>query len=132
MYNADCAISVVRPTAAMDYFYRNAMGDELLFVHMGEGALETTFGTLPYHAGDYIVIPRGTTWRVAAQPGEQRFLAVEAFGHQGIQAPKRYRNEFGQLLEHSPYCERDLHAPTELPQHDERGDFQVRIKGNDA
>jgi homogentisate 1,2-dioxygenase len=131
MFNADCAISVARPTQPMSYFYRNAMGDEVLFVHNGQGAVETTFGTLPYREGDYIVIPRGTTWRTVAGPGEQRFLVVEAFGHQGIQAPKRYRNEFGQLLEHSPYCERDLHAPTELPQHDERGEYQVHLKVND-
>ncbi|HEV2405748.1 MAG TPA: homogentisate 1,2-dioxygenase, partial [Ktedonobacterales bacterium] len=109
MYNSDCAISVVEPTERMEYFYRNAMGDEVLFVHHGEGALETTFGTLPYHEGDYLVIPRGTTWR--AQPrdggGEQRMLVIEGFGGP-IQPPKRYRNEFGQLLEHAPYSERDL------------------------
>ena len=130
MYNSDCAISVAEPTAAMDYFYRNAMGDEVLFVHHGEGALETTFGTLPYHEGDYLVIPRGTTWRV--QPGggaTQRMLVIEGFGGP-IQPPKRYRNEFGQLLEHAPYSERDLRVPTELPVHDERGEYQVRIKVN--
>jgi homogentisate 1,2-dioxygenase len=130
MYNSDCAISAVVPTEPMDYFYRNAMGDELLFVHYGSGTIETTFGTLPYREGDYALIPRGTTWRVQADKGDQRMLVVEAFGH-AIQPPKRYRNEFGQLLEHSPYCERDLHAPAELPQHAERGEFQVRIKVND-
>lgn len=130
-YNADCTLSVVRPTEQMEYFYRNAQGDELLFVHEGKGVLETTFGLLPYGPGDYLNIPRGTTWRV--QPGtlegEQRFLVVEAFGG-AIQPPKRYRNEFGQLLEHSPYCERDLRAPMELPRHDERGAFDVRVKVN--
>ena len=130
MYNNDCAISVAEPTEQMDYFYRNAMGDEVVFVHTGEGALETTFGTLPYREGDYLVIPRGTTWR--AQPGSgdrQRFLIVEGFGGP-IQPPKRYRNEFGQLLEHAPYSERDLRVPTELPIHDERGEYRVRIKVN--
>jgi homogentisate 1,2-dioxygenase len=130
LYNADCTISVVRPERMMDYFYRNAQADELLFVHHGEGTVETIFGLLPYREGDYLVIPRGTTYRVApAGDGEQRFLVVEAFGGP-IQPPKRYRNEFGQLLEHSPYCERDLAAPTELPQHEERGEFQVRVKVN--
>ena len=130
-YNADCTLSVVCPTEQMDYFYRNAQGDELLFVHEGKGVLETTFGLLPYVPGDYLNIPRGTTWRVqpGTQGGEQRFLVVEAFGG-AIQPPKRYRNEFGQLLEHSPYCERDLLAPTELPQHEERGQFDVRVKVN--
>ncbi len=132
LYNADCTISVARPTENMDYFYRNAMGDEVLFIHEGSGALETTFGTLPYREGDYLVIPRGTTWR--AQPATasgqpQRMLIVEAFGGD-IQPPKRYRNAFGQLLEHSPYCERDLHGPSELPAHAERGDYEVRVKVN--
>ena len=129
LYNDDCAISVVRPTAAMEYFYRNSQGDELLFIHEGQGRLETTFGSLPYHEGDYLIIPRGTTWRVDAATPEQRMLVVEAFGH-AIQPPQRYRNEFGQLLEHAPYCERDLRAPTELPQHEERGEYEVRIKVN--
>jgi homogentisate 1,2-dioxygenase len=129
LYNADCVISAVSPTEPMDYFYRNAMGDEMLFAHYGSGNIETTFGALPYREGDYVLIPRGTTWRVQAHPGEQRMLVVEAFGR-AIQPPKRYRNEFGQLLEHSPYCERDLHAPTQLPRHQERGEFQVRIKVN--
>jgi homogentisate 1,2-dioxygenase len=132
-YNADCAISVARPTDEMDYFYRNAMGDELLFVHEGAGALETTFGTLPYTAGDYLVIPRGTTWRAHPSAGAaHRLLVVEAFGHQGIVPPRRYRNEYGQLLEHSPYCERDLRPPAELPVHDERGEYHVRVKVNGA
>ena len=129
MYNADCVISVARPTEPMSYFYRNAQGDELLFVHEGSGKLETTFGMLSYQPGDYLVIPRGTTWRTLPEAGEQRLLIVEAYGG-AIQAPKRYRNEFGQLLEHSPYCERDLRAPTELPQRDERGEYEVRIRVN--
>ena len=129
MYNNDCHLSVVRPNEEMTYFYRNAQGDEMLFVHAGEGALETTFGTLPYGPGDYLVIPRGTTWRVQPSGGDQRFLAVEAFGG-AIQPPKRYRNEFGQLLEHSPYCERDLRGPSELPLHEERGEYEVRVKVN--
>ncbi len=129
-FNSDCTISVARPNTPMDYFYRNAMGDELLFVHSGKGVLETTFGLLPYWEGDYLLLPRGTTWRVLPESLEdQRFLIVEAFGG-AIQAPKRYRNEFGQLLEHSPYCERDLRPPTELPAHSERGEFEVRVKVN--
>lgn len=130
LYNNDCTISLARPTEPMEFFYRNSQGDELLFIHEGQGTLETTFGALPYHEGDYLVIPRGTTWRMVSTTPEQRMLVVEAFGH-AIQPPKRYRNEFGQLLEHSPYCERDLRPPTELPQHTERGEFDVRIKVND-
>jgi homogentisate 1,2-dioxygenase len=129
MYNGDCTISVVRPTQQMDYFYRNGQADELLFVHEGAGTLETIFGLLPYREGDYLLLPRGTTYRLVPAGGEQRFLMVEAFGGP-IQPPHRYRNAFGQLLEHSPYCERDLHAPMELPLHEERGEFQVRVKVN--
>ena len=129
MYNGDCVISVARPTQPMSYFYRNAQGDELLFAHEGSGALETTFGLLTYSPGDYLLVPRGTTWRVLPEAGEQRFLIVEAYGGD-IHTPKRYRNEFGQLLEHSPFCERDLRAPAELPQHDERGEYEVRIRVN--
>jgi homogentisate 1,2-dioxygenase len=129
MYNNECVISVARPAEDMSYFYRNSQGDELLFVHEGDGALETTFGTLSYTAGDYLVIPRGTTWRPLSETTGQRFLIVEAYGG-GIQPPKRYRNEFGQLLEHSPYCERDLRPPSELPFHQERGEFDVHIRVN--
>jgi homogentisate 1,2-dioxygenase len=131
MYNNDCVISVARPTQPMNYFYRNAQGDELLFIHEGKGTLETTFGTLSYGEGDYLVIPRGTTWRLVPEgEGGQRLLVVEAYGG-AIQPPKRYRNQFGQLLEHSPYCERDLRPPTELPVHEERGEFDVRVRVND-
>ncbi|HEX9069909.1 MAG TPA: homogentisate 1,2-dioxygenase [Ktedonobacterales bacterium] len=129
MYNSDCAISAVSPTEPMEFFYRNAMGDELIFVHYGKGTLETIFGELTYGEGDYLLIPRGTTWRMVADPGDQRYLVVEGFGR-AIQTPKRYRNEFGQLLEHSPYCERDLRMPESLPPHDDGGEHQVRIKVN--
>lgn len=129
MYNADCTISVLRPTERMEYYFRNAQADELYFVHEGQGTLETIFGLVPYRAGDYLVIPRGTTYRVQAAAGEQRFLLVEAFGGP-LQPPHRYRNAFGQLLEHAPYCERDLHPPLELPLHEERGEYHVRVKVN--
>jgi homogentisate 1,2-dioxygenase len=130
-YNADCTIAVARPTEPMEYYYRNAMGDELLFIHEGSGMLETIFGLVPYAEGDYLIIPRGTTWRLQPDESPQRLLSVEAFGGD-IVAPKRYRNQYGQLLEHSPYCERDLRGPTELPVHDERGEYHVHVKVNGA
>lgn len=129
IYNGDVAISVARPTEPMTYFYRNSQGDELLFVHSGAGQLETTFGLLPYEEGDYLLIPRGTTYRIAAAPGETRLLAIEAFGG-SIVPPKRYRNVYGQMLESAPFCERDFRLPQELPRHEERGDYEVRIKVN--
>ena len=129
MWNDDVEISLCRPSAEMDYFYRNGEGDEVIFVHEGEGTLETIFGDLPYRVGDYIVVPRGTTYRFRPE-GEQRHLAFESPGF--IEIPKRYRNEYGQLLEHAPYYHRDFHLPTELHTHRERGDFTVKVRVKDG
>ena len=117
-----------RPTLGMDYFYRNGECDEVYFVHDGQGVLETNFGLLPYHEGDYIVIPRGTTFRfkMSKDSPDTRFLVIEAHGT--IEPPRRYLNRNGQLLEHSPYCERDIRCPEELETHIERGEFEVRVK----
>ncbi|MCK9912041.1 homogentisate 1,2-dioxygenase, partial [Microbacteriaceae bacterium K1510] len=112
----------------MDYFYRNADGDEVLFVHQGEGELQTIFGTLPYRQGDYLVIPIGTTYRIVPSTAESRFLVIEAQNE--IVPPKRYRNEHGQLLEHSPFCERDIRLPKRLDTHVESGNYEVRVKKN--
>jgi homogentisate 1,2-dioxygenase len=127
--NEDLVIGVVNPTKKMDYFYRNGEGDELLFIHHGTGKIESTFGTLYYGPGDYIVIPIGTIYRVEPDPGESKFLVVETTSW--ITTPKRYRNEFGQLLEHSPFCERDIKGPEELVTYAEEGEFEVRIKKGD-
>lgn len=129
MFNNDVHIGIVRPAEQMTYFFKNADADEVLFVHHGTGVLETMFGVLAYEAGDYLIIPRGTIYRVQPNPGETRMLTIEGFGG-SINPPKRYRNNFGQMLESSPFCERDFRLPSELPQHDERGDFEVRIKVN--
>src|SRR5919205_637323 len=100
-------------------------GDEVIFVHEGSGTLETIFGDLPYKEGDYVVVPRGTTYRFVPQ-GDQRYLVFESPGL--IEIPRRYRNEYGQLLEHAPYYHRDIHPPTELHTHRERGEFQVKVR----
>lgn len=128
MFNKDVTLAVVRPTLGMDYFYRNGECDEVYFVHDGQGVLETNFGLLPYHEGDYIVIPRGTTFRfkMSKDSPDTRFLVIEAHGT--IEPPRRYLNRNGQLLEHSPYCERDIRCPEELETHTERGEFEVRVK----
>lgn len=125
LFNDDCSIAVCKPTEQMDYYYRNAEWDECLFVHEGTGRLETIFGTIEYRRGDYLVIPMGTTYRVVwDQPS--KFLIVESFSE--IVPPKRYRNEHGQLLEHSPFCERDIRPPSKLETHTETGEFEVRVK----
>jgi homogentisate 1,2-dioxygenase len=129
MWNADVEISLCRPDEPQEFFYRNGEGDEVVFVHEGSGTLETIYGDLPYRPGDYVVIPRGTTYRFAAE-GPQRHLVFESPGL--IEIPRRYRNEYGQLLEHAPYYHRDLHPPTELRTHRERGEFPVKVRVRDG
>lgn len=124
--NADCVISVVRPTEPMPYWYRFAHGDELHFVHEGTGVLESQFGLLAYRPGDYLVIPTGVIWRLIPDEGPQRMLVTEANGH--IVPPKRYLNNYGQFLEHAPYCERDIRPPEQLEPRDVAGEFEVRVK----
>ncbi|OUL36676.1 homogentisate 1,2-dioxygenase [Nostoc sp. T09] len=127
MANADICISVACPTQPMHYWYRFAHGDEVIFIHDGSGILESQYGILRYQVGDYLVIPTGVMWRIIPDVGiEQRMLVIEAYGH--IEPPARYLNRYGQFLEHSPYCERDIRAPDELITHDEEGEFEVRVK----
>ena len=110
----------------MDYFYKNAEWDEVLFVHDGSGKLETMFGTVDFTPGDYLVIPRGTIWKITFDQLPVRLLVIESHGP--VEIPKRYRNEYGQLLEHAPYQERDIRPPGELVTKDEKGTFEVLIK----
>jgi homogentisate 1,2-dioxygenase len=126
MWNDDVEISLCRPTEAMDSFFRNGEGDEVIFVHEGSGTIESIFGELPYKPGDYVVIPRGTTYRFVPDDGEQRYVVFESPGL--IEIPRRYRNEYGQLLEHAPYYHRDIHPPTELDTHREHGEFHVKVR----
>jgi homogentisate 1,2-dioxygenase len=126
-FNSDVVFGVVRPAEAMTRFYRNGEADEMLFVHEGHGTLETIFGPIEYGPGDYLVIPIGTTYRVVPTAGEpQRMLWVES--PSAIVPPKRYRNEYGQLLEHSPYAERDIRPPAEMDAHVEAGEFVIEVK----
>jgi len=125
LWNNDVEISLCRPTEPMEYFFRNGEGDEVIFVHEGSGTLETIFGDLPYRSGDYIVVPRGTTYRFAPS-GAQRYLVFETPGL--IQIPRRYRNEYGQILEGAPYYTRDIHPPTELHTHRDKGEFEVKVR----
>jgi homogentisate 1,2-dioxygenase len=127
MVNDDVVISVVRPTQRMEYWYRYAHGDEVVFVHEGSGVLETQFGTLHYGPGDYLVIPTGVIWRILPDETAQRMLVVESAGGH-IEPPRRYVNQYGQYLENAPYAERDLRPPEVLEPHDERGEFEVRVK----
>jgi homogentisate 1,2-dioxygenase len=126
-FNADVVFGVVRPAEPMTRFYRNGEADEMLFVHEGHGTLETIFGPIPYRPGDYLVIPIGTTYRVVpAQDEAQRMLWLEC--PTNLEPPRRYRNEYGQLLEHSPYAERDIRPPAEMDANTESGEFVVEVK----
>jgi homogentisate 1,2-dioxygenase len=125
MWNDDVEISLCRPDSQMDYFFRNGEGDEVIFVHEGSGTLETIFGDVPYKDGDYVVIPRGTTYRFAPH-GPQRYVVFETPGL--IEVPRRYRNEYGQILEGAPYYHRDIHPPTELNTHRDGGDHLVKVR----
>jgi homogentisate 1,2-dioxygenase len=131
MGNSDVLLSVVQPDRGMDYWYRFAHGDEVIFVHDGTGTLESQFGNISYRPGDYLVLPTGVVWRLLPDSGvAQRMLVIEANGH--VVPPKRYLNNYGQFLEHSPFCERDLRPPEELKTFDEAGEFEVRVKARDS
>jgi homogentisate 1,2-dioxygenase len=110
----------------MPTFYKNAEGDECLFIHDGSGELQTMYGTVPFEAQDYLVIPRGTIYKLLFDKLPVRMLAIESHGP--IETPRRYRNEYGQFLEHAPYKERDFRPPQELAVHEERGEHEVIIK----
>jgi homogentisate 1,2-dioxygenase len=127
LVNSDVHIGVAAPGKSMtDYFYKNASADELLFIHRGSGKLNTILGTIPFEYGDYLIIPRGMIYQIAFNTTDNRILYAESFSP--IHSPKRYRNEFGQLLEQAPYCERDFVLPRDLETHDERGEFVIKIK----
>ncbi|MCH7784192.1 MAG: homogentisate 1,2-dioxygenase [Bacteroidetes bacterium] len=125
--NSDCNIILAAPKHSMkDYFYKNGDADELIFVHKGTGKLRTMLGNLDFKYGDYLLIPRGVIYKIDFDDEDNRLFIVESYSP--IYTPKRYRNDFGQLLEHSPFCERDIRVPYELETNNEKGDFLIKIK----
>jgi homogentisate 1,2-dioxygenase len=125
--NSDLHIGLAAPTAfSSAYFYKNADADEMLFVHVGSGTLKTMYGDISFKYGDYVIIPRGTVYQIDFDTQDNRLLYIESFSP--IVTPKRYRNNFGQLLETSPFCERDFKLPTNLQTYDEKGNFKIYIK----
>ncbi|MEI6310679.1 MAG: homogentisate 1,2-dioxygenase [Bacteroidota bacterium] len=124
--NSHMHIGLAAPMESTPYFYKNADSDEMIFVHRGSGKVTTMYGELNFKYGDYIVIPRGTVYQIHFDTTDNRLFYIEA--HDPIFTPKRYRNNFGQLLEHSPYCERDIVRPQNLQTHDEEGEFDIFIK----
>lgn len=126
MGNSDVIWNQVHVGEQMEHYFKNAEYDELLFIHNGSGRLESMFGTVPFEPGDYIVIPRGTIWRIVFDKLPVMMLTFESHGP--IEIPKRYRNEVGQLLEHAPYHERNIRPPSELVTIDQEGQFFVDVK----
>ena len=127
LVNSDLQISLAAPMESMTtYFYKNSQADEVLFIHKGSGTLKSGFGKIYFKYGDYIVVPRGTIYQIEFNDTDNRLFIIESFSP--IHFPKRYQNKYGQLMEHSPFCERDIVRPTDLETFDETGDFKVLIK----
>ena len=129
MCNKDLYVTAAAPRKSTDYYYKNADADEVIFVHEGSGTFKSVYGQLDFAYGDYLVIPRGTIYQLQFVNEQNRLFIIESFSP--IRAPKRYCNKDGQLLEHSPYCERDIKLPRDLVTYDELGDFKVLIKKQD-
>ncbi|MBK7562325.1 MAG: homogentisate 1,2-dioxygenase [Chitinophagaceae bacterium] len=127
LVNSDCHIVLAAPQESMkDYYYKNTDADEMIFVHEGSGTVHTQYGELPFSFGDYIMLPRGTIYQISFATAENRLFIVESFAP--LRYPKRYMSKYGQLMEHSPYCERDIRPPQDLKTIDEKGDFLIKAK----
>ena len=127
LFNDDVQIDIASPKkGTINYFYKNSDSDEILFIQKGSGILKTLFGELKFNYADYLVIPRGTIYKVEFETSDNKLLVIES--KSPIVTPKRYRNEFGQLLEHSPFCERDIKLPENLVSHDSFGDYLIKVK----
>ncbi|MBK7224537.1 MAG: homogentisate 1,2-dioxygenase [Saprospiraceae bacterium] len=130
LVNDDCKITLSAPQeSTTTYYFKNADADEVIFIHEGTGTLKTMYGNIRFAYGDYLVIPRGTIYQMHFETKINRLLIVESSGP--ITTPRRYRNDFGQLMEHSPFCERDIRKPENLETFDEQGNFLLYIKKQD-
>jgi homogentisate 1,2-dioxygenase len=128
--NSDCHIVLAAPRkSTTEYFYKNTDSDEMIFIHKGSGKLRTIYGNLDFSYGDYLIIPRGIIYKIDFDTQDNRLFILES--HSPIYTPKQYRNWFVQLLEHSPFCERDIRKPYELETNNEFGDFVIKVKKKD-
>ena len=131
LINNDCQIVLAAPKKSLNtYFYKNTDSDEVIFVHKGSGKLRTFLGNIDFNYGDYLVIPRGVIYQIDFDSSDNRLFIVES--KSPVYSPKRYRNWFGQLLEHSPYCERDIHPPYELETFNDKGEYLIKVKKQDT
>lgn len=128
LFNNDVQLTLAAPTKGMadNVFYKNADTDEVLFIHEGNGVLKTQYGRIPFGYGDYVVVPRGTIYQVEFEQEHNRLFIIESFSP--VTFPRRYLSKYGQLLEHSPFCERDLRQPRDLETFDKKGEFLIQVK----
>ena len=127
LVNSDCHIVLAAPKQGTGkYFYKNTDADEMIFVHEGSGTVHTQYGELTFVYGDYIVLPRGTIYQIEFTDEKNRLFIVESFTP--LRFPKRYMSRYGQLMEHAPFCERDIRTPQNLKTIDEKGDFLIKAK----
>lgn len=128
LFNNDVTLTCAAPQESMNgnVFFKNADADEVIFIHEGKGTLHTQYGQIRFGYGDYVVVPRGTIYQIRFDDPNNRLFIIESFSP--ITYPKRYLSKYGQLMEHSPYCERDIRTPQELETFDEKGEFLINIK----
>jgi homogentisate 1,2-dioxygenase len=128
LFNNDVQLSLAAPTHSFtdNVFYKNADADEVLFIHEGTGTLKTQYGSIPFGYGDYVVVPRGTIYQIEFNDSNNRLFVIESFSP--VTFPKRYLSKYGQLLEHAPFCERDIRKPQDLNPQDQKGEFLMQVK----
>jgi homogentisate 1,2-dioxygenase len=127
LFNNDVQLSLAAPQdGILHYFYKNADADEVIFVHEGTGTLRTQYGQIQFSYGDYLVIPRGTIYQIQFDGDNNRLFIIESFSP--VTFPKRYLSKYGQLLEHAPFCERDIRQPQELITVDHAGEYLIKVK----
>jgi len=127
LFNNDVQITLAAPQKSFtDSFFKNADADEVIFVHEGKGVLKTQYGQIPFSYGDYVVVPRGTIYQITFEDENNRLFITESFSP--VTFPKRYLSKYGQLLEHAPFCERDIRKPQDLETIDQKGEFLIQTK----
>lgn len=127
LYNNNCSVSIATPDCKSEYFYKNAHAHEMVFVHKGKGCFRSEFGPIDFDCGDYIVIPKGVMYQLEFEAySDNKLFVVES--DTPFDIPEHFRNEYGQILESAPYCERDFRPPEFVEPIDEQGEFRVCIK----
>ena len=131
LFNDNIEIILAAPMQSMEeYFFKNAMADEMIFIHRGTGVMKSVYGNLQFKPGDHLVIPKGTVYQLHFDTNDNRLFIVESFSP--LRFPKRYVNNNGQLLESAPFYERDIKIPQLETHTNENGEFQIMIKRKDS